>query len=98
MLPFIGRAHVAYYPTKGVVGLSKIARVVDAFAKRLQTQEALTAQIANTIDDALNARGVAVMLGVQKAGASTLTTQFTGVFRSDPAEQVRFLSLVRTKS
>ncbi len=107
MLPFMGRAHVAYYPTKGVVGLSKIARVIDIFARRLQTQEALTAQIADTINDTLNARGVAVMIeaehlcmamrGVQKAGASTLTTQFTGVFREDPAEQVRFLSLVRMK-
>jgi GTP cyclohydrolase IA len=107
MLPFRGRAHVAYYPTKGVVGLSKIARVIDAFARRLQTQEALTAQVADTIDATLRARGVAVMIeaehlcmamrGVQKAGASTLTTQFTGVFRDDPAEQVRFLTLVRAK-
>ena len=105
MVPFIGQAHVAYYPSRGVVGLSKLARVVDVFARRLQTQEAMTAQIAGTIDSALKPRGVAVMLeaehlcmsirGVQKPGATTVTTQFTGVFKDDPAEQVRFLTLVR---
>ncbi|ACA20585.1 GTP cyclohydrolase I [Methylobacterium sp. 4-46] len=105
MVPFIGRAHIAYYPRRGVVGLSKLARVVDAFARRLQTQETMTAQIADTIDAVLNPRGVAVMVeaehlcmamrGVQKAGVSTLTTQFTGVFKQDPHEQVRFLTLVR---
>ena len=105
MVPFIGKAHVAYFPTGRVVGLSKLARVVDVFARRLQTQENLTAQIVAAIDEALKPRGVAVMIeaehfcmtmrGVQKAGASTVTTQFTGVFRDDPAEQVRFLTLVR---
>lgn len=105
MLPFFGQAHVAYYPSRGVVGLSKLARVVDVFAKRLQTQETMTVQIAETIDEALNPRGVAVMLeaehlcmsmrGVQKQGAHTVTTQFTGVFKDEPAEQVRFLTLVR---
>jgi GTP cyclohydrolase IA len=105
MVPFIGSAHVAYYPSKGVVGLSKLARVVDAFARRLQTQEALTAQIAETIDEALKPRGVAVMLdaehlcmsmrGVRKTGSTTLTTHFTGVFKDDPAEQMRFLTLLR---
>jgi GTP cyclohydrolase I len=105
MIPFTGCAHIAYYPAKGVVGLSKLARVVDAFARRLQTQESLTVQIADTIDEALRPRGVAVMLeaehlcmsmrGVRKAGSSTVTTQFTGVFKDDPAEQVRFLTLVR---
>jgi GTP cyclohydrolase I len=105
MIPFTGSAHIAYYPSKGVVGLSKLARVVDTFARRLQTQEALTVQIAETIDEALKPRGVAVMLdaehlcmsmrGVRKAGSSTITTQFTGVFRDDPAEQVRFLTLLR---
>ena len=98
MVPFFGKAHIAYYPSKGVVGLSKLARLVDVFARRLQTQEAMTAQIAEALDEALEPRGVAVMLeaehmcmsmrGVQKAGASTLTTQFTGVFKDDPAEQV----------
>jgi GTP cyclohydrolase I len=105
MLPFHGVVHVAYYPSAGVVGLSKLARVVDVFARRLQTQETMTVQIAEAVDDALKARGVAVladaehmcmsMRGVQKAGARTLTTRFTGVFAEDPAEQVRFLTLVR---
>jgi GTP cyclohydrolase I len=105
MLPFVGEAHVAYYPSEGVVGLSKIARVVDIFAKRLQTQENLTAQITEAMDTHLAPRGIAVMLeaehqcmtmrGVQKRGVSTITTQFTGVFRDDPTEQVRFMSLVR---
>ncbi|MCD6071090.1 MAG: cyclohydrolase FolE [Microvirga sp.] len=105
MVPFFGVAHVAYYPTKGVVGLSKLARLVDAYARRLQTQETMTAQIASAMVKALAPRGVAVMIeaehmcmsmrGIQKAGALTLTTQFTGVFKEDPAEQVRFLTLVR---
>lgn len=105
MVPFFGKAHVAYYPDNSVVGLSKLARVVDIYARRLQTQENLTAQITTTIDTVLKPRGVAVMLqaehmcmsmrGIQKHGASTITTQFTGVFREDPAEQDRFLSLIR---
>jgi len=103
--PFIGKAHIAYYPRRGVVGLSKLARIVDAFARRLQTQEALSSQIVNAIDGALNTRGVAVMIeaehtcmsmrGVKKDGVSTVTTQFTGVFRSQPNEQTRFLTLLR---
>lgn len=105
MVPFFGKAHVAYFPENGVVGLSKIARVVDTFAKRLQTQETLTSQIAEAISDHLKPRGVAVMLegehmcmsmrGIQKAGVSTVTTQFTGVFKDEPAEQVRFITMVR---
>ena len=105
MVPFVGTAHVAYYPSQGVVGLSKLARVVDVFARRLQTQETMSVQIAEAIDEALKPRGVAVMLeaehmcmsmrGVQKEGAVTVTTHFTGVFRDDPAEQVRFLTLLR---
>ncbi len=105
MLPFIGQAHIAYYPADGVVGLSKLARVVDIFAKRLQTQEHLTSQIASAIDDTLAPRGIAVMLeaehqcmtmrGVQKQGVSTITTQFTGIFQDEPAEQAKFMSLVR---
>lgn len=105
MVPFFGKAHVAYYPSRGVVGLSKLARVVDAFARRLQTQETMTAQIADTIDDVLKPRGVAVLIeaehmcmsmrGVAKQGATTLTTQFTGIFKDEPAEQVRFMSLLR---
>ncbi|MBV8568474.1 MAG: GTP cyclohydrolase I FolE [Methylobacteriaceae bacterium] len=105
LVPFVGKAHVAYYPTAGVIGLSKLARVVDVFAKRMQTQEALTAQIVEAIDAALKPRGVAVMLeaehlcmsmrGVQKPGSSTVTTQFTGVFHDNPQEQIRFLTLAR---
>ena len=106
MVPFIGKAHVAYYPSDGVVGLSKLARLVDTYARRLQTQETMTVQIAEAIDRTLKARGVAVMLdaehfcmsirGVQKQGATTLTTHFTGAFKDDPAEQVRFLTLIQS--
>lgn len=105
MLPFFGMAHIAYYPTDGVVGLSKLARLVDAFGSRLQTQEAMTAQITNALEDVLGARGVAVMLeaehmcmsmrGVRKTGASTMTSRFTGVFFDDAAERDKFLNLVR---
>lgn len=106
MVPIIGKAHVAYLPSGKVLGLSKIARVVDLFARRLQTQENMTAQIANALNDAsLNPRGVAVMIdaehmcmsmrGIRKQGASTLTTTFTGDFKDNAAEQARFLSLVR---
>ncbi len=104
MVPFVGKAHVAYYPGEKVVGLSKLARVVDVFARRLQTQERLTSQIVAAIDESLKPRGIAVMIeaehqcmtlrGVHKHGASTVTSQFTGVFRDDPAEQQRFLILV----
>ncbi|MGA3303639.1 MAG: GTP cyclohydrolase I FolE [Methylovirgula sp.] len=108
MVPFVGKAHIAYYPSEhGVVGLSKLARLVDVFARRLQTQEALTAQIIGAIEEYLKPRGCAVMIeaehmcmsmrGVMKQGATTVTNQFTGIFRDDPAEQVRFLSLVRNK-
>ncbi len=107
MLPFTGKAHVAYYPQGRVVGLSKLARVVDIYARRLQTQENLTAQIATTIDEVLQPRGVAILIeaqhmcmslrGVQKHGVSTITTQFTGLFRDEPAEQDRFLRLVRDR-
>lgn len=105
MVPIIGKAHIAYYPSRGVVGLSKLARVVDVFARRLQTQEALTAQIFNAIDRALQPRGLAVMLeaehmcmamrGIQKQGATTITTRFSGPFSEDAAEQARFITLVR---
>ncbi len=91
MMPFMGKAHIAYKPVERVVGLSKLARLVDVYARRLQTQEHLTSQIATAIDEILNPRGVAVMIeaehmcmslrGVEKLGASTITTQFTGSFR-----------------
>jgi len=105
MVPIIGRAHIGYLPDGKVVGLSKIARVVDIFAQRLQTQEALTAQIANTIQDVLKPRGVAVVIegehmcmamrGIKKQGSTTLTSMFTGAFRDNPEEQVRFMTLIR---
>jgi GTP cyclohydrolase I len=105
MVPFVGKAHIAYYPAEGVVGLSKLARVVETYARRLQTQETMTAQITDAIDSVLKPRGIAVMIeaehmcmsmrGVQKQGASTVTSQFTGVFRDDPSEQVRFYTLLR---
>lgn len=103
--PIFGKAHIGYYPRRGVVGLSKFARIVDTFARRLQTQEALSAQIIEAIEKTLDTRGAAVMLeaehscmamrGVRKHGASTVTTQFSGVFREDPNEQMRFFSLLR---
>jgi GTP cyclohydrolase I len=105
MVPIIGKAHIAYLPDGKVLGLSKIARTVDIFARRLQTQESMTAQIAHAIDETLQPRGVAVLLeadhmcmamrGVKKMGSSTMTTTFTGVFKTDPREQARFMSLLR---
>src|SRR3954452_9954788 len=104
MMPFFGKAHVAYKPVDRVVGLSKLARLVDVYAKRLQTQEHLTSQVATAIEEVLKARGVAVMVeaehmcmstrGVSKPGALTVTTQFRGTFREDTGEQARFLSLL----
>ena len=107
MVPFVGKAHIAYFPQDGVVGLSKLARVVDVFARRLQTQETMTAQITQAIADALSPRGIAVMIeaehmcmsmrGIQKQGASTTTCQFTGIFRDDPSEQVRFFTILNAR-
>ncbi len=106
MVPFVGKVHVAYYPIENkVVGLSKLARVVEVFARRLQTQERLTGDIVSAIDEALKPRGIAVMIEaehqcmtlrrVRAHGAATVTTQFTGAFRDDPAEQIRFTTLVK---
>jgi len=105
LMPFFGHAHVAYAPADKVVGLSKLARVVNVFARRLQTQERLTVDIVAAIDDALKPRGLAVMLeaehtcmtlrGVKAHGARTVTTQFTGSFRDDLAEQSRFVTLIK---
>ncbi len=107
MMPFFGKAHIAYLPIERVVGLSKLARLIDVFALRLQTQEHLNSQIALAIEKVLKPRGVAVMLeaehtcmslrGVAKAGSSTVTTQFLGYFRDDPSAQARFTSLVRNQ-
>jgi len=106
IMPFVGRAHVAYLPVERVVGLSKIARLIDVYARRMQTQEHLNSQIITAIDEVLKPRGVAVMLeaehtcmslrGVEKPGSKTITSQFTGLFRDDPAEQMRFITLVRS--
>jgi GTP cyclohydrolase I len=103
--PFIGTAHVAYLPNERVAGLSKLARVVEIFAKRLQTQESLTAQIADTIERALQPKGVAVLVeaehqcmttrGVHQPGVVAITTRFLGAFASDGALRDRFLQLAR---
>ena len=102
--PMIGIAHVAYLPGDKVVGISKLARVVDAFAKRLQSQEILTNQIANTIETVLEPRGVAVLVeaehqcittrGIQKDGVACVTRAVTGEFRTDPKAEERFLRLI----
>ena len=101
--PFLGKAYVAYLPTDAVVGISKIARVVEIFAKRLQTQETMTAQICDAIQAALRPAGVAVLIdavhecmstrGVHHHDVSTITTQFGGVFKTDANLQARFLKL-----
>ena len=104
LAPFLGVAHVAYLPNGRILGLSKIARVVELFARRLQTQEALTAQIAAAIEAALQPRGVAVLIeaehqcmsmrGVRQPGVKTVTTRFTGALESDASYRDRFLQLV----
>jgi GTP cyclohydrolase I len=101
--PFLGRAYVAYKPTDRVVGLSKLARVVEIYSKRLQNQESLTAQIAQAIEDALQPQGVAVLIdaehqcmttrGLRHKQVSTITSRFTGVFKTDPVLQERFLRM-----
>jgi GTP cyclohydrolase I len=105
MVPIVGRAHVAYLPHRRVIGISKLARVVEAYAKRLQIQEKLTAQIANTLNDVLQPRGVAVVIeaahqcmttrGVHKPGVSMVTSRMLGGFRDDPATRREFLSMLR---
>ncbi len=104
MAPIIGRAHVAYLPHRRVVGISKLARVVDAYAKRLQIQEKLTAQIANTIQEVLQPRGVAVMVeathqcmttrGIHKPGSTMVTSRLLGAFRDDPTTRRELLALI----
>ncbi len=105
MVPIIGKAHVAYLPDGKVVGLSKIARVVDIFARRLQTQETMTSQISQCITEVLRPRGVAILIeaehmcmsmrGIKLHGSKTLTTSFTGEFKNNPQEQVRFMTMLR---
>ena len=107
MAPIIGVAHIAYIPTKNIVGLSKLARVVEAFSKRLQTQERLTMQIAKTLMDTLEARGVAVTIdathqcmtlrGVRKVKASTVTNYYLGLLKEDLSYQNRYLKFISNK-
>ncbi|RKE38660.1 GTP cyclohydrolase I [Paraburkholderia sp. BL23I1N1] len=104
MVPIIGRAHVAYLPSRRVVGISKLARLVDAYAKRLQIQEKLTVQIADALESVLQPLGVAVVLeaahqcmstrGVHKPGAALVTSRMRGVFRDDPSTRREFLSII----
>jgi len=104
MAPIIGKANIAYMPDKRVVGISKLARLVDAYGKRMQVQEKMTAQIADTLQKTLQPKGVAVMVeaehhcmstrGVHKHGVDTVTTRFTGVFQDNPALETRFMRLI----
>jgi GTP cyclohydrolase I len=107
MVPIIGRAHVAYLPDRRVVGISKLARVVDAYAHRLQIQEKLTAQIANTINDVLMPKGTAVVIeaahecmttrGVHKTGVTMVTSRMLGAFRDDPTTRRELLSMIANR-
>lgn len=106
MLPFIGKAHVAYLPQRRITGLSKIPRVVDVFARRLQVQERLTRQVRDCIQSTLNPRGVAVVIearhlcmqmrGVEKQHSLTTTSAFTGAFLNDPKTRKEFIRLIDT--
>ncbi|PIR32186.1 MAG: GTP cyclohydrolase I FolE [Alphaproteobacteria bacterium CG11_big_fil_rev_8_21_14_0_20_44_7] len=105
MVPIIGKAHIAYIPNKRVVGISKIARIVDVFAKRLQIQEKLTSQIATTIEEVLEPKGVAVIIeaqhqcmttrGVHKSGVVMQTSKMTGLFMKDERTRAEFLQLIK---
>ncbi|WP_407642409.1 GTP cyclohydrolase I FolE [Arboricoccus pini] len=104
MAPIIGRAHVAYMPNSRVVGISKLARLVEVFAKRLQIQERMTAQIADTIQEVLQPRGVAVMIeathhcmttrGIHKPGSLMVTSRVSGIFKTNPDTRREFLSII----
>jgi len=108
VVPIIGKAHVAYLPDKRVVGISKLARVVEIYARRLQIQEKLTAQIANCIQEVLHPRGVAVVIeaahqcmttrGVRKPGVTMVTSRMLGAFRDDPSTRREFMALINTPS
>jgi GTP cyclohydrolase I len=108
LLPFFGKAHVAYVPNGKVIGLSKVARLVDVFARRLQVQERLTTQVAEAIDEAINPQGVAVIMeaqhlcmmmrGVEKQHSATVTSSMLGVFKTQTQTRNEFLSLVRRQS
>ncbi|HEY4136158.1 MAG TPA: GTP cyclohydrolase I FolE [Alphaproteobacteria bacterium] len=108
LVPIIGKAHIGYLPNKRVVGISKLARVLEAYAKRLQIQEKMTAQIANTIQDVLHPRGVAVVIeaahqcmttrGVHKPGVAMVTSKMLGVFRTDDKTRREFLAMIGNPS
>ena len=108
MVPILGKAHVGYLPNKRIVGISKLARVVDIFGKRLQTQEVMTAQIANVINEVLEPKGVAVVIyakhqcmttrGVHKPESSTITSTMLGTFRQNPDTRAEFMNLITTSS
>lgn len=105
MVPIIGKAHIAYLPDRRVVGISKLARVIEVFAKRLQIQEKLTAQIANAINDVLQPKGVAVVIeaahqcmttrGIHKPGVTMVTSRMLGAFRDNPATRREFMALIQ---
>ena len=106
MVPILGVAHVGYIPNNRVVGISKLARVVDIFAKRLQTQETMTAQIANILDKVLQPKGVAVVIdaghqcmstrGIHKTESSTITSRMLGIFRDKPETRTEFMHLIHS--
>jgi GTP cyclohydrolase I len=108
MVPFLGTAHIAYIPNKKVVGISKIARLLDVFSKRLQTQETMTAQIAETLHRVLKAKGVAVLIdakhqcmttrGIHKIDTSTVTKTMLGAFKNDLEMEKKFLTMISLKS
>ena len=108
MLPIIGHAHIAYLPNKRVVGISKLARLVEVFGKRLQIQEKLTAQIARSLNDVLAPRGVGIVIeathqcmttrGVRKPGVSMVTSKMLGAFRDDPMTRREFLAIINSPS
>lgn len=106
MVPIIGKAHIAYFPKNRVVGISKLARVLEMYAKRLQIQEKLTAQVANTLQEVLDPRGVAVVIeaahqcmttrGIRKPGVTMVTSRMLGIFRENPSTRKEFLSMIRS--
>ena len=106
MVPIVGVAHIGYIPKKRVVGISKLARLVDLYGKRIQTQETMTAQIADTIEKVLQPKGVAVVIdanhqcmstrGVHKTESSTITSRMLGIFRTDNKAREEFISLIHS--
>ena len=107
LLPFVGRCHIAYMPSRKIVGLSKIARLVEMFSRRLQVQERLTTQIAQTINDVLQPRGVAVVMealhmcmimrGVEKQNSKAVTSAMLGAFRENPETRAEFMELIKSR-